>query len=293
MIPLSTPVNVPPMPFRLTHDSGMVALGSCFADEVGLRLLRDGFRVEQNPFGTLYNPASVAAAIARLVDDREIGTADLVQHDGLWHSWHHHGRFSRPSQQECLDVCNSSIHRAHKCLQEASVLMVTFGTSWVFHLRDVDGIGVVANCHKVPSASFKRRMMSVDEIVALWQPLLCSLHVFNPDLNVIFSVSPIRHMADGAHGNQLSKSTLLLAVEQLSTFHFQLSTFYFPAYEIVLDELRDYRYFATDMVHPSPLAADIVYERFCQATMTPGTIQQAHNNAKRQKRDNHIPLHNS
>lgn len=281
--PLNTPVPVPPMPFRIDFDCGIVSLGSCFSDEIGTRLKEGGFRIEANPFGTLYNPASIANALDRIIACREVTEADLVQHDGLWHSWHHHGSFSHPTINETLEACNTSLHRAHEALLSARLLMITFGTAWVFKLN---GQGVVANCHKLPADNFVRRKMSVDEIVSLWQPLLKKLRTHNSELTTIFTVSPIRHMADGAHGNQLSKATLLLAVEQLAS-----CGHYFPSYEIILDELRDYRFFGPDMTHPSPLAVDIVYDRFQQATMSPATIQQAHNNAKAARRQRHIPLH--
>lgn len=296
---LTTPVSVGQMPFSLSVGDGIVSLGSCFADEMAVRLSDGGFQVEQNPFGTLYNPASVAAALERIIDDREITEADLVQHDGLWHSWHHHGSFSRQTAEECLDVCNTRIHLAHQALQRAQLLVVTFGTAWVFELSSqslpatdqrASNSVIVANCHKLPPSWFNRRMMSVDEIVSLWRPIIEKLSVFHPSLAMLFTVSPIRHMADGAHGNQVSKATLLLAVDSLSTVKLGLPVGYFPAYEIVLDELRDYRFYGPDMVHPSALAADIVCDRFEQSCMSPATRQQAHNNRKAAKRSRHIPL---
>lgn len=283
------------MGFSLGLEDGVVTLGSCFADAIGTRLEEGGFRVERNPFGTLYNPLSVAEALERIVDCREITSDDLVQHDGLFHSWHHHGSFSRPTVEECLAVCNSRIRQAHSALREARVLMLTFGTAYVFSLASdsaEEGTGmVVANCHKLPPRHFTRRRMTVEETVGRWQPLLQKLIAYNSELITILTVSPIRHMADGAHGNQVSKATLLLAVEELvSIFNPQFSIFYFPAYEIVLDELRDYRFYGPDLSHLSALAEDIVYDRFQRATMTPVTIQQAHNNAKQAKRRRHIPL---
>lgn len=283
------------MGFSLGLEDGVVTLGSCFADAIGTRLEEGGFRVERNPFGTLYNPLSVAEALERIVDCREITSDDLVQHDGLFHSWHHHGSFSRPTAQECLDVCNSRIRLAHSALREARVLMLTFGTAYVFSLASdsaEEGTGmVVANCHKLPPRHFTRRRMTVEETVGRWKPLLQKLIAYNSELITILTVSPIRHMADGAHGNQVSKATLLLAVEELvSIFNSQFPISYFPAYEIVLDELRDYRFYGPDLSHPSALAEDIVYERFQRATMMPATIQQAHNNAKQAKRRRHIPL---
>lgn len=290
---LTTPVAVEALPFRLEVGDDIVSLGSCFADEVAIRLADSGFCVEQNPFGTLYNPASVASALERLIDDREVTIGDLVQHEGLWHSWHHHGSFSRPTADECLAACNTRIHRAHEALLSAKLLIVTFGTAWVYEWRAESGERrVVANCHKLPAQCFVRRRMSAGEIVAQWQPLLEKLSAFNFQLSTLFTVSPIRHMADGAHGNQLSKATLLLAVDELhSTLHSPHSTHYFPAYEIVLDELRDYRFFGADMAHPTPLAADIVFDRFEQATMSPATRQQSHNNRKAAKYQRHTKLH--
>ena len=289
---LTTPVATERLPFTLAVGDGIVTIGSCFADEMASRLADGGFSVEKNPFGTLYNPASVAVALDYLIDDRKITASDLVQHDGLWHSWYHHGSFSRPSADECLEVCNAGINMAHKALADAGLLMVTFGTAWVFELsgqRPGDA-KIVSNCHKLPSDRFVRRLMTVDEIVAMWTALLDRLHAFNPQLSVLFTVSPIRHMADGAHGNQLSKSVLLLAIDRLSALNPQSSISYFPAYEIVLDELRDYRFFASDMTHPSELAADIVYDRLEQCCMSPATRQLAHNNRKAARRSRHIPL---
>ena len=287
---LFTPVQVQPLPFSLDFDSGIVTLGSCFADEIASRLSDGGFMVDRNPFGTLYNPASVAAALERIIDCREMTEADLVLHDGLWHSWHHHGSFSRPNISETLNVCNNRIKQAHQALHDSRLLIVTFGTSWVFEL--VGSGKVVANCHKLPASMFTHRRMSVYEIVALWKPLLQRLSAFNPQLSTLFTVSPIRHLADGVHGNQLSKSTLLLAVDEIcSECCNNIATHYFPAYEIVLDELRDYRFYGPDMTHPSPLSADIVYDRLQQTCMSPAVIQQAHNNAKAASRLRHIPLH--
>ena len=280
-----------PAPWKMTHGDKILLAGSCFAGHMAGYLQERGWRTSQ-PFGPLFNPASIAAALHRLIEDREITVDDLVQHEGLWHSWHHHGSFSRPTAEETLALCNSRIHQAHKRLKEATLLMVTFGTAWIFERRTESGERrVVANCHKLPPQEFVRRRMTVEEIVALWQPLLDILQAYYPTLNLLLSVSPIRHLADGAHGNQLSKSTLLLAIDQLlATGRWPLAT-YFPAYEIVLDELRDYRYFDEKMTHPTPLAVDVVWERFQNATMSPAVRQQAHYNMKQHKREKHIPLH--
>lgn len=317
-----TRVSIPPLPFPVDYATGIVSLGSCFSDEIGTLLCDSGFHIERNPFGTLYNPASVAAGLRRIMYDVEIVPDDLVEHEGLWHSWHHHGSFSRPTAEECLEACNSRIHQAHQALKEASVLLLTFGSAWTYSLIDEPAANpeageprgeagnhlmVVANCHKLPQSMFVRRRMSVEDIVDLWRPLLDELHVCFPSLNVVLTVSPIRHIGDGAHGNQLSKSTLLLAVDELVDRDLPSTprkrkgikvaapakglTVYFPAYEIVLDELRDYRFYDADMAHPSPLAVEVVWDRFQRAAMSPAVRDQAHFNRKQHKREQHVPLH--
>lgn len=317
-----TRVSIPPLPFPVDYATGIVSLGSCFSDEIGTLLCDSGFHIERNPFGTLYNPASMASGLRRIMYDVAIGPDDLVEHEGLWHSWHHHGSFSRPTAEECLEACNSRIHQAHQALKEASVLLLTFGSAWTYslineptafseagELRGEAGnhLMVVANCHKLPQSMFVRRRMSVEDIVDLWRPLLDELHVCYPSLNVVLTVSPIRHIGDGAHGNQLSKSTLLLAVDELVDRDLPPTprkrkgvkvaapakgvTVYFPAYEIVLDELRDYRFYDADMAHPSPLAVEVVWDRFQKATMSPAVRDQAQFNRKQHKREQHVPLH--
>lgn len=297
-----TRVGVPTMPFDIDYATGIVSLGSCFSDEIGKRLQEGDFHIEQNPFGTLYNPASIASALRRIMYDREIGMEDLVEHEGLWHSWHHHGSFSRATAEECLEACNSRIHQAHEALKQASLLMITFGSAWIYEREGQ----VVANCHKLPQENFVRRKMSVEDIVSLWRPLLKELYSFHPHLSTLFTVSPIRHIGDGLHGNQLSKSTLLLAIDELVDSELPPAkrkkkgakveepdhpvTVYFPAYEIVVDELRDYRFYEADMVHPSTLAVDVVWDRFQRVTMVPAIREQAHFNAKQHKREKHITI---
>ena len=301
-IELYTRVGTTSVPFEIDFSSGIVSMGSCFSDEIGRRLVDGGFHIEQNPFGTLYNPASIAAALRRLMYDEEIGEEDLVEHEGLWHSWHHHGSFSRETKEECLEVCNSRLHVAHMALKEAKLLMITFGSAWIYEREGQ----VVANCHKLPQENFVRRMLTVDDIVALWRSLLEELRAYYPHLHVLFTVSPIRHVGDGMHGNQLSKSTLLLAIDALVDNELPPTkrkkkgvkvkelekpvTVYFPSYEIVLDELRDYRFYDPDMVHPSDLAVDVVWNRFQRITMVPAVRDQAHFNAKQHKRERHITI---
>lgn len=269
-----TPVEIGRLPVSLDHATPLLSLGSCFADEIGSRLARDGFDILCNPFGTLYNPLSIAALLRLAMEDKEIGEENLVYHDGLWHSWMHHSRFSSHDRNACLARCNQAIHLTHERLLQHPFLLVTFGTAWIFRHNGE----VVANCHKLPPQKFCRERLTVDAIVETWQGMEAALHAVGVER--IYTVSPIRHLADTAHGNQLSKATLLLAVERLSGC-------YFPAYEILLDELRDYRFFGRDMCHPSELAGDIVYERFLEATTTPTTRQEAARRRKEARRGEH------
>lgn len=235
-----------------------------------------GLHASCNPTGVLYNPLSIAQA---LNGDMRV---EIVEHDGLFHSMAHHGSFSGTDGEEVLRRCLQSLNDLHRLLAEADVVVVTFGTAYVYYREGV----VVANCHKLPEREFVRERVSVEQILAVWRPIIRS----NPDKHWLFTVSPIRHQRDGMHNNQLSKSTLLLAIEQLlNEFPEQVS--YFPAYEIVLDELRDYRFYAEDLVHPSEVAVKHVWDKFCEAYMSDQTLSWMHDRYKDWLRSHHRPLH--
>ena len=259
-----TTVTPTPHPGLIAHNRPMLMLGSCFTDNIGARLNDALFDVCINPFGTLYNPASVASAFSDVKACRAFGVEDLFEHQGRYHSFSHHSMYSGVDSTQVLDRINRSVAEAHDLLNRDAVVIVTFGTAYVF---EKDG-RVVSNCHKLPAATFNRRRMSVDEIVAIWSDIL-SHH----KSMFVFTVSPIRHLADGAHDNQLSKSTLLLAVEQLCE-RFE-NAVYFPSYEIMMDDLRDYRFYASDMTHPSEVAVDYIYSGFARAMMTSDTCMLA------------------
>ena len=217
------------------------------------------FPVDVNPFGTLYNPASIAAALTRLLDARPFTRGELFKEANLWHSFAHHSRFSHTDAEVCLQRIDERFRAAVGLLPQLDRLVLTWGTAWVY--ADADSREVVANCHKLPASRFVRYRLSVDEMVQLWTPLLERLFALNHDMKIVLTVSPIRHLKDGAHGNQLSKAALLLFCEELAA-RYPDRCIYFPAYEIVLDELRDYRFYDTDMVHPSAQAVEYVWQRF-------------------------------
>ena len=247
---LNTSVDIAPSARQIGYGDKILLLGSCFADNIGAKFAEHYFQATVNPFGTLYNPASIAAAITN------IGNSQLVEHNGLWHSMMHHGAFSDKDKEQLIARCEQSRALLHSALMEASTVVVTFGTAWVYEM----GGQVVANCHKLPANRFTRRCLTVNEIVEMWQPIVASM----PDKHWIFTVSPIRHVKDGLHANQISKAILLQAVDQLGQS-------YFPSYEIMMDELRDYRFYAEDMVHPSAVAVEYIWQRFVDTYMIQDT----------------------
>lgn len=258
-----TGVNIAPSEKKIGYNDKILLLGSCFADNIGESFAAHYFQATVNPLGTLYNPASIAHALT----DALIPQSDprIVQHNGMWHSMMHHGSFSHPNKDVLIARCEESQASLRTALQNASTIIVTFGTAWVYEWQGE----VVANCHKLPANQFVRRCLTVDEIVGMWQPIVASM----PDKHWIFTVSPIRHIKDGLHANQLSKSVLLQAIDCLISCLSPLvsSLDYFPSYEIMLDELRDYRFYAEDMVHPSPVAVEYIWQRFVDTYMTDDT----------------------
>lgn len=269
-------------PISIRKDDRIVSLGSCFSSEIGDRLAEDGYHILNNPFGVLYNPASIANSIHRLANAVPFTSADVILRDtnpaygkppditdpahrpiapqgGGYVSFYHHGSFARKSPEEFLAIANSSLAAASQTFKAAGWILVTFGTAWTYRHLEQDII--VSNCHKHPAREFRRELLTVDDINHIWNRIPETF----PDKRFILTLSPIRHKKDGMHGNQISKATLLLSIEHLvRTFP---NVMYFPAYEIILDELRDYSWYASDLVHPSPEAVDTVWQRFRTAAL--------------------------
>ena len=250
MLKLLTPVTPDPAPVSLSNNDRILVLGSCFADEIGARLSQAGFQVLCNPFGTLYNPVSLCNAVARLESGVPFTDQDVVEmgaQAGRVCSFWHHTSFSRETAGEFLEHANAALAEASAFWKSCNRVIITLGTAWAYRFNETGE--TVANCLKRPGTEFTRYRLSVEQTRLLLRDLLRR----HPDKQFVFTVSPIRHLADGAHGNQLSKSTLLLATEDLP---------YFPAYEIMMDELRDYRWWAEDLVHPTKQAAAYICDRF-------------------------------
>ena len=239
--------------------------GSCFAENIGKNLLDLQFEGEKNPFGILFNPSSISTALRRIIAQKFFVESELIEYNGLWHSMLHHGKFSSNSKETTLKKINSKIISAKDLLPKIDFLIITFGSAQVY----LQNGKIVANCHKLPENLFERKMLTVSEIFDDYQDLFEKIFEINPKLKVILSVSPVRYLRDGAHQNSINKATLLFAAEQL-TQKFE-NVIYFPAYEILLDELRDYRFFADDMLHPSTLAEKIIWQKFSECFFTEET----------------------
>ena len=275
----TTPVNIKPNK-SIDHNSRIVMLGSCFAENIGKKLIDCGFNVVMNPMGILYNPISIHNALQRIIEGREFTEDELFYHNGLWASFMHHGSFSHSDKNEALRIMNERLHQAHQQLQNATHLIITFGSAEVYEHNGQ----VVANCHKLPSRQFTHRLLSTNEITTPYYSLFPAPYSLLP----IFTISPVRYLGEGAHHGQINKATLLLATDQICC---ETGADYFPSYEIMMDELRDYRYYATDMIHPSEVAIDYIFERFTTTYLTEEAIRTAEEIKKIKKSLSHRPLH--
>jgi hypothetical protein len=262
---LITEVALPEYPFKMDHQNPILLMGSCFTENIGRQLERYSFPICINPFGVIYNPFSVQKGLESLMYKKTYTEEDLHKHNDLWFSFDHYTGFSSPDREQFLEKINHSLMSAKTLLREAGFLILTWGTSWVYSYNKTGQ--VVCNCHKIPAKEFTRSRLSSDEIVAAYERLLTQLFEFNSKLKVIYTVSPVRHWKDGAHGNQLSKASLLLAGDTLEN-RFPDRFLYFPSYEIVMDELRDYRFYADDMLHTNEQSTAYIWEKFRQVLIS-------------------------
>lgn len=282
-----TVVVVPKFNWETGYSKKNIFIGSCFTENVGNRLVNLNYDIDINPFGILYNPISVANGIRVLLQKKEFKSSDLIQHDGLWHSFYHHGKFSFSDENKSLEAINNQVQFSSEYLENADFLFITFGTAWIYKYKPTGE--TVSNCHKIPAKQFTRTRLSVEEIVEDYNKLFTEIWKMNPDLKVVFTVSPIRHWKDGAVENQRSKATLLLAIDQIIEKS-KGSCAYFPSYEIVMDELRDYRFYTEDMIHISDVAINHIWEKF-EATLISGESQEISKEVQKIKAaTNHRPF---
>lgn len=283
---LQTPVEAGRSKVGVSLNDKIVILGSCFADNMGQKMVDLGFDVCLNPFGTLYNPVSVCNSVARLTSGIPFSKDECVQMGagaGLVCSFSHHTSFARRTEDEFLQVANASLKEASLRWKAASKVIITLGTAWIYeYTRSGE---TVSNCLKIEAKEFTRRRLSVRETATL----LMNMIARHPEKEFMFTVSPIRHFKDGAHGNQISKSTLLLALDEVLA-KFPERCEYFPAYEIVLDELRDYRFYAADMIHPSDQAVDYLWSRFVGFAVPPADLPELDSRRRGLLRSRHRPI---
>lgn len=270
---IQTRVDCPRDDFRLSITDRLLIMGSCFAEHIGEKLTAHKFTCHTNPFGALYNPESIRRALSLMLDLREgkpYPTGLFFQgQEGLWHSRLHSTAFSAPTLEECKRRVAEPLARIVPGLAEVYTLIITFGTNQCYLLKSSGEI--VGNCHRQPSSAYEETRLSVGQIVSSYTALLDRMFALNPSLRVLFTISPYRYFKKcGMHANQLNKATLLLAVNDIQS-QYPGRCYYFPAYEIVLDELRDYRFYAEDMVHPSAQAVAYVTERFEEYALDEGT----------------------
>ena len=252
ILPLQDPIRYP---------DKVLLVGSCFTEHIGERLSQSKFEILQNPNGILFDPYSVTDSLGSYIDNRKYEPGDLFFMNEVWQSWRHHGRFSHTNPDECLHQINESQQEAHSFLQSAKWLIITLGSSYSYRL--VSSGQPVANCHRAPSGNFTKHMMSISETTLLMENCIQRLFEFNPGLQIIFTISPVRHARDGIVENNRSKARLIEAVHSLCALHSRVH--YFPAYELVIDVLRDYRFYDIDLVHPNFMATEYVMQRFAEA----------------------------
>ena len=264
---LTVPLERPDQ--QINYQDPILLMGSCFTEHIGDRLSQLKFQTLQNPHGILFDPNSVANSLISYMNQKEYTEKDLVYLNELWQSWDHHSRFSHTDLQTCLDGINRSQQQAHDFLKKANWLIITLGSSYSYRL--VSNNYGVANCHRAPGQTFHKHLLGIDETVALLDRCLHQLFIFNPTIKIIFTISPVRHIRDGVVANNRSKARLIEAVQHLVGKFNRL--YYFPAYEYVIDVLRDYRFYDIDMVHPNYPATQFVMERFVE-TFVEETSQQ-------------------
>ena len=261
-----------PKPFttKISHYQKLLLIGSCFTENIGTKLKHHKFEVLENPNCILFNPISITKSVTSYIDNKKYTDKDLFYQNECWNSWEHHSRFSHPDAVQCLKEINQSQQQAHTFLKNADWLMITLGSAFAYTLnfseskteKSKTGLdeAVVANCHKVPTDKFNKKLLALEEITVALQLMLDKLVVLNPSVKIIFTISPVRHLRDGFVENNRSKARLIEVVHSLVGTKENL--FYFPAYELVIDDLRDYRFYAEDMVHPNYAATNYVWDKF-------------------------------
>ncbi len=248
------------IPERISIRKPLLVMGSCFAENIGTILQEQLFNVQINPFGIVYNPLSVIQQLNDILQNKHFTSAELFEKEGLFYSWQHHGSYAGIDKYETLQNINAHITEAHHHLINSEWLAITLGSAFYYCLKDGQ---LVSNCHKMPAAHFLKKMASLSQIIDGFQESIAQLQKINPSIKLLFNVSPVRYVRDGLTENTISKSILHLAIHEIIKKN--KNCFYFPSYEIVIDELRDYRFYKADMIHPNEMAIAYIYEKFVAA----------------------------
>jgi hypothetical protein len=261
--------DIKKLPEPITHREKILLIGSCFTENIGEKFEKFKFRTLQNPNGILFNPVSVTDALTDYIEAKHFSEANLFHYNEGWHSWKHHSRFSALSSTEALDKINASATLAHNFLKETDYVFITLGSAWTYRLTEKalntkPGL-VAANNHKAPADWFNRKLLTIEDILRVLDNLVHRLFLFNPKVRIIFTISPVRHLREGIIENNRSKAALIQAVHHLVDKFEKL--YYFPAYELVIDDLRDYRFYSEDLVHPNYFATQYVWEKLVTACM--------------------------
>lgn len=261
----STTIPIPNHPFPISYSSKIVSLGSCFAENMGEKLQYYQFQNTVNPFGIIFNPVSIGKIIRKAIAKEYFTETDVFFHNGAWHCFDVHSQCSHPDKEVLLDNLNTTLETTRQQLTEATHILITLGTAWVY--RNSGG-AIVANCHKVPQKEFAKELLSVAQIEQSLKNITDLIAEVNTEAKIIFTVSPVRHSKDGFVQNLQSKSHLITALHAVLSTDDQRQS-YFPSYEIMMDELRDYRFYAEDMLHPNPTAIEYIWERFTETAVSP------------------------
>ena len=281
-----TEVNITPPEKQISYHSNLLLMGSCFTENIGEIMNEMQFRIDINPFGVNYNPSSLARNLWTLLNQKEYSKDDLQSDSGRWFSFDHHSDFSDSDPDTCLANINRRITFSGSNLKKADYLLLTWGTAWVYVLKK--SANVVSNCHKLPANNFSRHLLSVSQITDTYTKLFVALRKSAPELKIILTVSPVRHWKDGAQLNSVSKSSLILAAHKLTEMFSYCE--YFPAWEIAMDDLRDYRYYDDDLVHPNKQMISYIWEKFSAAWLDEETARIMKSVAKLVNARNHRPF---
>lgn len=271
-----SPINIPQLPKSISYGNKTLLIGSCFTEHIGNALAEHKFDVLQNPHGILFEPASVRHSLIAYVENKQYSEDDLFYLNEIWNSWHHHSRFSGIDKTSVLQKINNSVTQAHEFLKKADWVIITLGSAFSYILTSNDPEKErhdlhVANCHRAPGQWFYKKLLSIEEIIGAMDNTYHRLRTFNPGIKILFTVSPVRHLRDGVIDNNRSKARLIEVVHHLEEKF--PDVYYFPAYELVIDVLRDYRFFDIDFAHPNYQATEFVLEKFTESCIDENSRQ--------------------